>query len=104
MSDAEDTAGGIGAGFMSQAFGDNYEAVGGDLPNVNFRDGGEETGLPPLPALDVHSWSGVLNLGTGAELPLYMDLSHATDGDTFKPGRVLQQYLQREPGVFSVKV
>lgn len=94
--------GGMG-GFLANAMGENLVDAGGDLPSTGFGDRGEDLGPTPLPALDVHSWSGVLNLGTGMELPLYMDLSHMSDGDSQKPGRVLKQYLDRD-GVFSVKV
>jgi len=82
------------------------------MADYNSRASGEELGdedleldrgREPLPPLDVYSWTGVLNLGTGMELPLYLDLSSAEDGDSQKPGRILQQYLSRDQ-VFMVQV
>jgi len=97
-------AGGQPSGLLASALGAELQGVGGELPDVKFRDDDDGfRGPEPLPPLDVHAWTGVLNMATGMELPLYMDLSHASDGDAQRPGKTLQQYLARD-GVFCVKV
>jgi hypothetical protein len=49
--------------------------------------------LQTLPAIDVHAWTGVLVKSTGAELPVYLDMS-TPENETGRPSENVKRVLE----------